>query len=226
MPIQGPIALLLANAPQLREWWEEFADAEDTVTEVLPSLTARLVETRANGTFPELEAMLPGLEVLLAEYDDQDQVSLGFIQPLTWAVRDVGLELDGERIAASLGPRARSEWNHFYLGDRSHDIRPVSFTEIELGALATEPAIFEQWLATPLRWVNADTPLAQLRVNEIRMELRSTVPVWVDRFAAGPDEQIRSRSLLLYLAPRDPRTPKDARLAALLRVRINPESGT
>ncbi len=60
--------------------------------------------------------MAPSLEILLAEYDDQNEVSLGFIEPLTWAVRDRKFELDGERIAADLGPRARSVWNTFYLG--------------------------------------------------------------------------------------------------------------
>jgi hypothetical protein len=215
MSLHGPIALLLANAPQLRSWWAEFADAEDTLSDTLPSLTAQLVETRSNGTFPELRAMAPSLEILLAEYDDQNQVSLGFIEPLTWAVRDLGLELDGERIAADLGPRARSVWNTFYLGDRSDDIRPVSFEESELGALAREPATFERWLVSPLTWVDADTPLARLRVHGVDVELRNTARVWVDRFAAGPDEQMRIGSLLLYLAPRDPRTPKDAPLAAL-----------
>ena len=220
MTTPHPTSILLANAPQLRAWWESMDDNQDAVGTACTLIAQQLVATAVGGALPELPVIAPALETLLAEYDDQDQVTLGFVETLLHGACDAGLDL--ERIRSVLGPTARGVWDDLYRGERRDDLRPVHFTKRDVGGPLTEPTVLDRWLASAHGWVDRDTPLARLKAGASDVELRTNASVWVDRLAAVPSYRLRDGDLLLYLAPLDPKTPKGAQLCALHHIEPRP----
>src|SRR5207237_9744943 len=166
-----------------------------------------------DGRIPELPARAPVIETLLDKYDQQDGVSLGFVEPLVWRALDGSLNARQTRDA--LGPTARSVWDDLYLGARRQDLRAVQYQERDLGPAAQIPARLLEWLLRPNRWVDAETPIARLAVNDRLAQLRLKARCWVDRFATPPGHSLQDGDLLLYVAPESPETPKNEPLCAI-----------
>jgi len=204
---------IASAAPSLSAWCKEMSSDPDlSIRELLTHLRFEL--TRDKGRMVELPQLAPVIERLLIEADEEDQVSLGLIEPLVWDALDGTLNAAETRTA--LGPTGRSVWDDLYLGPRRDDLRAVQFEEGDLGPVATIPARLVQWLLTPNQWVNAGTPVAQMAVDDRAAVLQVKVRCWIDRFATPPGHTLQTGDLLLYVAPESPTTPKGEPLCALV----------
>jgi hypothetical protein len=67
-------------APSLRAWADELKADDLSVTMLCVHLSAKLIDHRQGSHIPELRALAPVIESLLADYDDNDEISLGLIE--------------------------------------------------------------------------------------------------------------------------------------------------
>jgi len=210
---QEILAHISAAAPSLRSWSEQMQLEGPSIGEVCTQLAAELVEHRRDRRIPELSALASVIGTLLQEDDEQDTVSLGFLEPLVWRALDG--TLDASQIRDDLGPDAVGVWDGLYLGSRQDDLRAVEYHERELGPAAKTPAQLVEWLLPPNRWVAAETPVARLSVKEREAQLRVKAKCWIDRFAAPAGHSLQVGDLLFYVAPESPGVPKTEPLCAV-----------
>ncbi len=208
------LAAIGVAAPSLRSWADEMKSDNLSVTELCTHLVAELVERRQAGQIPELRALAPVIDRLLADHDEHDEVSLGLLEPLTWRALDGTIEPDKTREA--LGPSARGVWDSLYLGARQQDLRAVEYEQRYLGAAAKTPAQLEEWLVRARQWADAGTPVARLTVSARAAHLKLRARCWVDRLAAPTKHPLEAGELLLYVAPEAPGMPKDQPLVTLV----------
>src|SRR6266699_839452 len=169
------LAAIGVAAPSLRSWADEMKSDTLSVTELCTHLVAELVERRQAGQIPELRALAPVIDRLLADHDEHDEVSLGLLEPLTWRALDGTIEPDKTREAR--GPSARGVWDSLYLGARQQDLRAVEYEQRYLGAAAKTPAQLEEWLVRARQWADAGTPVARLTVSARAAHLKLTARV-------------------------------------------------
>jgi hypothetical protein len=201
-------------APSLRAWADDLKADALSVTGLCTHLSAALNEHRRGSQIPELAALAPVIETLLADFDNDDEISLGLIEPLTWSALDGTLAPEATRQA--LGSSARQVWDGLYFDARRHDLRAVEYREQSLGVEPEAPARLEEWLARPGRWADANTPLARLTVGARRGHLELRTRCWIDRLAAPAPHELELGELLLYVAPEALGVPKDQSLVALV----------
>ncbi len=211
--IQELLPAISAAAPSLSSWTDQMNVDDPSINELCTLLAAELVEHRSDRRIPELPALAAVIETLLDRFDQQDAVSLGLIEPLVWRALDGTLDARDTRNA--LGTTARALWDDLYLGARQNDLRPVQYQERDLGPAAKTPAKLVEWLLPPSRWVDAETPVARLAVNDRVAQLRVKARCWVDRFATPAGHPLERGDLLLYVAPESPDTPKNEPLCAV-----------
>jgi len=208
------LAAIGAAAPSLRAWADELKADDLSVTMLCAHLSAELIDRRQGSQIPELRALAPVIESLLADHDDHEEISLGLIEPLTWRALDGTLAPDVTREA--LGSKARDVWDGLYFGARRDDLRAVEYREGSLGSQPAVPAKLEEWLIRAGRWADAETPLAGLTVGTRAAQLRLRARCWIDRFAAPAPHELVAGELLLYLAPEALGVPKEHPLVALV----------
>jgi hypothetical protein len=201
-------------APSLRAWADELKADDLSVTMLCVHLSAELIDHRQGNHIPELRALAPVIESLLADYDDNEEISLGLIEPLTWRALDGILAPDVTREA--LGSNARVVWDGLYFGARRNDLRAVEYREESLGSQPEVPAKLEEWLIRAGRWADAETPLAGLTLGARRAQLTLRARCWIDRLAAPAPHELEAGELLLYVAPEALGVPKDHPLVALM----------
>ena len=219
---QELLTSISAAAPSLRSWCDAEMLHPPSVFELCTLLAAKLEEHRRDGRITELPELAPIIERMLDEHDDDDAVTLGFVEPLVR--RGLDGSLDAEHTRNALGPTARSVWDDLYLGARRHDLRAVQYQERDLGPVAQIPAKLEEWLLRPNRWVDAETPLARLAVSDRAAQLRVKVRCWVDRFATPAGHSLLDGDLLLYVAPESRLTPKNQPLCEVVVLGPPPRS--
>jgi hypothetical protein len=185
-----------------------------SVSELCSHLAAELVDRRQAGQIPELRALAPVIDRMLAEHNEDDEVSLGLLEPLTWRALDGTIEPKTTREA--LGPSARGVWDSLYLGARQQDLRAVEYEQSYLGAAAKIPAQLEEWLVHARHWVDAGTPVARLTVSAGAAQLKLSARCWIDRLAAPAKHPLEAGELLLYVAPETPGMPKNQPLVTLV----------
>lgn len=201
--------------PSLASWSAEMSgDPEMSIEESLGHLRAALNDLRHNRRIEWLPKLAPLIERLLEENDDQDQVSIGLIEPLVWDALD-GI-LSAQETRESLGPLGRSTWDSFYLDRRRQDLRAILFEDGHLGAAARGPAKLVEWLLPPNQWVKSGSSVARVAVRDGEALLRVRAQCWIDRFAASPGHSLVPGDLLLYVAPESPAISKDEPLCSLV----------
>ena len=208
------LASIGVAAPSLRSWADGMRCDDLSVTELCTHLATELVDRSQAGRIAELRARAPVIDKLLAEHNEDDEVSLGLIEPLTWRALDGTIEPETTREA--FGPSARSVWDSLYLGARKDDLRAVEYEERHLGASAKAPAQLEEWLVRARRWADAGAPVARLTVSARGAHLKLRVRCWIDRLAAVPGHPLEAGDLLLYVAPEALGVPKDQPLVTLV----------
>ena len=209
------VSSIASAAPNLTALIELLGfDPDMEIGESVIHLHAELLKCRENGRIRELQQIDPVIEQLLEENDEQDQVTLGFIEPLVWDALDGNLDVQATRQA--LGPIAQSCWDTFYLGARRNDLRPIQFEKQDLGPAASVPATLLEWLIRPNQWVESGASVARISVNSRPAELRVKVRCWIDRLATPSGHSLLVGDLLLYIAPESPKTPKDEQLCELV----------
>jgi|SRR5213592_2180646 len=200
--------------PSLRAWWQDSEQDEASVPELCSRLAAELESRIQDGRIAELPALAPIIEKLLTEYDEDDAVSLGLIEPLVWRALDGRLDAAATREA--LGTRARLVWDSLYFASRKDDIRAVEYEQRDLGSAAKDPATLVAWTVHPRQWVDAGTTIARLTMRKNSAEIRVTQRSWIDRFASPAGFPLEPGTLLLYVAPEALGVPKGARLCELV----------
>src|SRR5436190_19535005 len=120
--------------PSLRAWWQDSEQDEASVPELCSRLAAEIKSRIQDGRIAELPALAPIIEKLLTEYDEDDAVSLGLIEPLVWRALDGRLDAAATREA--LGTRVRLIWDRLYFASRYDAIRPVEYDHCIQGAAA------------------------------------------------------------------------------------------
>jgi hypothetical protein len=185
--------------PGLHRWASSLPDDETLATE-WSELAYELVDLASEDTISALNAIAPFIEEGLEQYDDRDQVSLGFIETLIGLMEEK--RLDPLRVRSTLGPRARVQWDD--LADHRHqqDWSLVDFRSRHVEGFVPGPARLDQWLVEPGARVPAGTSLARLTVGGATYELVATLPCRVARFAVAGHE-LAEESLLLYVLPED-----------------------
>ncbi len=191
--------LLVAAAPNLRAWRELANDYSDVPSVHYAMLADELMGQAQNGAIPVLPSIAPLIETLLKEWDENDAVSIGFIEKLQALVEERGL--DSKRVYAALGPIARSHWESLYHFRHQLHLCEIDFDERHIAGPLRTPARLEQWLVKPGSHVIERTPLARLSATDRTWELAVRFGCYVDRFAALAGQALKEGELLLYVLP-------------------------
>ena len=211
---RSPFAAVPDAVPSLRAWWEQVEENNASVAELSRDLAAELESRIQDGKLKELSVLAPIIEKLLADHNENDEISLGLIEPLVWRALDGRLDPDTTR--AALGTQARLTWDSLYLGVRQDDLRAIEYRERDLGSDARGTALLSAWTVRPRQWVDGGTTIARLTVREQPAEIRVTGRSWIDRFASPVGFRIEPGALLLYVAPEALGIPKGTQLCELV----------
>jgi hypothetical protein len=164
-----------------------------------------------------LRQIAPIVEQLLVENDDDDSVSLGFVETLFHAARDG--EVDAEAVYGALGAGARSVWDDLLEGERRRDLRAVEYTARDVGQVFAEAALVS-WRAKQGKWNEPGSVLADLSVGGHQARLVALQRCLLDRVATKPGEKLVPGTLLCYLAPWERATPQQTRLCTVVEAAV------
>ena len=188
------------TAPSLRSWATALPD-DDSLEMEWSQLAREIVALSPDDAINVLESIAPLLEEAFERYDDQDQVSVGFIEGLIGHAE--GKRFDPMRLRSALGPRGREHWDG--LSDYLHqlDWSLVHFDGRHIVGYAPNPTRLEGWLVTRGAKVLAEAPVARLTSGGGPYDLIVTLACRVDRFAVKEGHQLTEGDLLFYLLPDD-----------------------
>jgi hypothetical protein len=113
MQTEDPHELLVRHVPRLRMWRDEMDNYRDTPMAFYSRLASEVVELAADGVIPVLADLAPVIEHLLLEFDEQDAVSIGFVENLQALVEE--RRLDSRKVRGALGELAQAAWDGLYL---------------------------------------------------------------------------------------------------------------
>jgi hypothetical protein len=205
-----PFELLADRAPSLRGWWDDFKQDEEPLDDSWIHLAYALADTSVDGRIPDLPSIAPLLDSFLAQYDDRDQVSLGFVEPLQHLVEE--RRLDAVWIRDALGAVARRHWDALFNGSSV----AIDWAAVA-GADTGEPAVLMTWLVQPGDRVLSGTTLAGIQVAGTLRHLVVSFPCIVGRLVAAPGIGLSPGDRLLYVTTAEgtprPLTPPHAVLA-------------
>jgi hypothetical protein len=148
---------------------------------------------------PTLAALAPAIERLLAEYDEEDAVSLGFVEDLQEFVEERGL--DARRAQEALGPRARGAWESLYHYRHQGHYYEIDFTAAHVAGPVRTPAWLERWFAGNGAHVTAGQPIARLRIEDASYELVMTFGCHLGRRAVEDQHALPVGCMLLHVLP-------------------------
>jgi hypothetical protein len=190
---------LVAAAPSLATWYREFRDQD--VDHIWLHLAYELIDHARDGTIPELAAVAPHLERALEECDDQDQVSLGFIETFIHLAEE--RHLDTRALRQALGPIARQQWDSLYEYLHQGDWSLVHFETKQIRNCCPLPARLERWLVRPGARLESARAVARITAQGTTYDLCTTVPCYASRFAVQDGYDLSAGELLLYVLPDD-----------------------
>jgi hypothetical protein len=191
----------IANAaPPLSSWAESLPD-DDSLDMEWGQLAREIVALAPDDAINALKSIAPLLEEAFERHNDQDQVSLGFIEDLIGHAE--GKRLDPMRFRSSLGARGQEQWDS--LSDYLHqsDWSLIHFDGQHIAGFEGGPAVFERWLVRRGNEVPADAPIARLGIAGAPYDLVVTLASKVSRFAVQDGHQLTEGDLLFYLLPND-----------------------
>jgi len=195
----APAALLAAASPRLADWREAVRDMDAAPSVQYASLVEDLVARGTEQAATLLQELAPSLEQLLAEYDADDSVSIGFIEDLAITIRD--RRVVGRAIHDALGPSARDALRGMWLYVNQSNRQAVQFNRKQLGPDVGQPAQLRNWLLPRLGLVSSGTPVASLDVAGRLLELRCQSPSHIEQLVAQAPGALSIDDLLLYVLP-------------------------
>ncbi len=187
-------------APPLSSWAESLPD-DDSLDMEWSQLAREIVALAPDDAIKALKSIAPLLEEAFERHDDQDQVSLGFIEALIGHAE--GKRLDPMGLRSSLGPLGQGQWDSLsdYLHQRDWSL--IHFDGQHIAGFEPGPALFERWLVRRGNNVLADAPIARLIIAGGAYDLVVTLASQVSRFAVQDGHQLAEGDLLFYLLPDD-----------------------
>ncbi len=189
--------------------WREDAHQDDGVSPSLiwADLAHTLIDSPENDLAQRLRAIAPLIEEALERHDQQDAVSIGFIETF------IGLtqkrQWDTKPLRLALGPVGRQHWNA--LSDYLNQGRLIQI-QFEAKAIANCPdaaATLIDWLAVTGARLARGGRVAEIATGGQAHELVTLFECRLDRVAPKAGETLPPGSLLCYLRPDDYRQSID-----------------
>ena len=101
--------LAIEQASELRGWWEETKDLGTSLHSQSIDLAYELLDRHRERLVQLLQQISSGIELLLEDHDDHDEISLGFVEVLVHESAERGL--NRSEIRNALGPLAQQTWD-------------------------------------------------------------------------------------------------------------------
>jgi hypothetical protein len=194
-----PLDLLVAAVPSLRAWRDQADDYRNVPSVHYSMLAEELVRQAQDGSLPTLPLIAPVIEELLRSSDEDDAVSIGFIETLQAQVEEH--RLDSSRVHEALGPIARQQWESLYHYRHQMHLCEIAFDKRHIAGPLIAPAHFQRWLVKRGARVPRGTSLARILTNDEAYELQVDFGCYIDRFATSDGDALREGALLLYVLP-------------------------
>ena len=191
--------LLVAAVPSLRSWRDQAEDYRDVPSVHYSMLAEELMRGAQDGSLPTLPLIAPIIERLVERFDENDAVSIGFVETLQELVEKDGL--DSKRVSDALGPVSRQHWESLYHYRHQHHLCAIDFDQRHISGTVREPAHFDRWLVKRGAHIPEGSSLARISVVDQPYELQLGFGCYIDRFATTEGNALQEGSLLLYVLP-------------------------